>query len=526
MASLVVHGDLGLTGGQEPLARPIYVRPVLRPMEQGTLGPRELIPEDVLEVDLVHRMVRRILVGEGGEEPAAPQTLVVSFSVGDPSRLFDRQVSPLARLLDWLAWEHRVLFVVSAGNPGCASKLELSCSRDDLRRLGAAELRRHAWDAVTRHLHLRRLLAPAESINALTIGGEHSDGAGDYEMRSRLDPYGDDSSVRLPSPVTAFGAGVGRAVKPDLLYPAGRQLYQESHSTTESGVGLDLKSSTALPPGQRLASPGSIPGRTDQTRYLCGTSNSAALTSRAAALLYERLPMLLAVGPNVQLPERRFLVPLLKALLVHDASWGASRDLIEDLVAGTLGRRPTRADLGRFLGYGYPGDDRVLGCHEQRATLCGWGELEDGDGHVYRVPLPQSLSSKSVWRRLTVTLAWLSPINPADRRYRRAHLWFEPREVAERDDSTELLELQRCEADYWAANRGTVQHEIFEGERAAPFADDDELVMKVSCRAHAGDLPAPVPYALAVSLEVAPGVDVPIYEEMRVRLRTRAQIRP
>ena len=36
----------------------------------------------------------------------------------------------------------------------------------------------------------------------------------------------------------------------------------------------------------------------------------------------------------------------------------------------------------------------------------------------------------------------------------------------------------------------------------------------------------PIPYALAVSLEVAPGLDVPIYEEMRVRLRPRTRVRP
>jgi hypothetical protein len=145
---------------------------------------------------------------------------------------------------------------------------------------------------------------------------------------------------------------------------------------------------------------------------------------------------------------------------------------------------------------------------------------------VFRIPLPPSLQGQRVWRRLTVTLAWLSAINPFDRRYRRAHLWFEPKAGTGEPDTTRQLEVRRCEADNRAALRGTVQHEFFEGERAAVFTEDDELVIKVSCRAHAGDLAASVPYALAVSLEVAQGVDVPIYDEMRVRLRPRARIRP
>lgn len=527
MASLVVHGDLSQTGGQEPLARPVYLRPLLRAVDAGPLGVREAIPEDVLEVDLVHRAVRRILTGEGGEAPTAPETLVVSFSIGDPSRLFDQQVSPLARLIDWLAWRHGLLFVVSAGNPDCARRLELSCSREELRQLQSVELRRHIWQVIVEQSHLRRLLSPAESINSLTIGGEHSDGAGEYDPRGRLDPYGNDQAVRLPSPVTALGGGVGRSLKPDLHYPAGRQLYREGYSGSEAGVVLDMVRSLAIPPGHRAAVPGVQPGRTDQTQYLCGTSNAAALTSRAAAQLVERLPELFGGEPPMPLPERRYLVPLLKALLVHDASWGASQDVVRALTAADPSSNPDRMDLGRFLGYGFPEGNRVLGCHEQRATLCGWSELGDDEGHVYRIPLPQSLVAKRVWRRLTVTLAWLSPINPFDRRYRRAHLWFEPKAAIGRQGTSQVLAVERREADNRAATRGTVQHEIFEGDRATVFTEEDEIVIMVSCRAHAGDLDADsVPYALVVSLEVAPEVDVPIYEEMRVRLRPRAQVRP
>jgi hypothetical protein len=527
MASLIVQGDLAETAAMEPLQSPVYVRPVLRSVTAGPFGPRELIPEDVLEVDLVHRAVRRMLEGEEGHGPVAPRVLVVNLSVGDLSRPYERHVSPLARLLDWLSWKYGVLFVVSAGNPACSEKLELACSREELRSMEPEELRRCCWQALVEQAHLRRVLAPAESINALTLGGEQGDAVGPYEPRGRIDPLGVEDGSRLPSPVTAFGTGINRSIKPEIFAPSGRQLYRESYSTNDGRGVLERAEVTVLPPGQRSAAPGREPGRTDQTRYTCGTSNAAALTTRTAAQVLERLPDLLAAERLGFLPERKFLVPLLKALLVHGVRWGASRELLEGLLADEDGAgAPDRKALGRFLGYGFPEGDVLQGCHDQRATLCGWSELGDGDGHVYRIPLPSSLNGIRAWRRLTVSLAWLTPINPRDRRYRRAHLWFDPTASGKDDDSAKLLKIERREADSLAARRGTVQHEVFEGEKAAVFTEDDDLVLKVSCRADAGDLAESIPYALVVSLEVAPGLDVPIYDEMRVRLRPRARIRP
>ena len=46
----------------------------------------------------------------------APAVRVINLSLGNRFQPFDRELSPLARLLDWLAWKYKVLFVVSAGN--------------------------------------------------------------------------------------------------------------------------------------------------------------------------------------------------------------------------------------------------------------------------------------------------------------------------------------------------------------------------------------------------------------------------
>jgi hypothetical protein len=67
------------------------------------------------------------------------------------------------------------------------------------------------------------------------------------------------------------------------------------------------------------------------------------------------------------------------------------------------------------------------------------------------------------------------------------------------------------QADWHAVQRGTVQHEILEGEKAAAFIDGDNLEIQVNCRADAGVLEDMVPYALATTLEVAEEINIDIY---------------
>jgi hypothetical protein len=150
--------------------------------------------------------------------------------------------------------------------------------------------------------------------------------------------------------------------------------------------------------------------------------------------------------------------------------------------------------------------------------LIGASTLADDLAHIYAIPLPPSLSGERVWRRATITLAWSTPINPRHRNYRRGQLWF--------DVPTETLSVDRVNAQWQTVRRGTLQHEVMEGERAAAFADGDTLDIRVNCKADAGELTDEIPYALAVTLEAAPMIDVSIYEEIEARVRPRVAITP
>ena len=91
------------------------------------------------------------------------------------------------------------------------------------------------------------------------------------------------------------------------------------------------------------------------------------------------------------------------------------------------------------------------------------------------------------------------------------------------DGIEHLLEVYRREVDWQSAKRGTVQHEIFEGKMASVFTEDSEAFIQINCRADAGKLSDEVPYALAVTLEVAPEIGLPIYEEIITRVRPRVR---
>ena len=66
---------------------------------------------------------------------------------------------------------------------------------------------------------------------------------------------------------------------------------------------------------------------------------------------------------------------------------------------------------------------------------------------------------------------------------------------------------------------------IFEGEKVRGFVNNQRLSIKVSCKeGGTGKCVDQVPYALAVTLEVAEGLDVPIYQEIADRIRPKVEI--
>jgi hypothetical protein len=426
-------------------------------------------------------------------------------------------MSPVARLLDWLSLTYGVLFVVSAGNQSDA--LHLRISRTEFEAFDPPEQEMAVVRSLFADARNRKLLSPAESINGLTVGAVQYDSAQFAQVGNRFNPF----LQYLPSPVSAFGSGYRRAIKPDIVFLGGRVLYQEDlrSSRRDNYVIKPVEPSIRnTPPGNKTAIPARQSGSLEGIAYSCGTSNSAALISRAAGICYDSLQEIFSEQAT-EIDARFYEAPLLKAMLVHGCAWGDVGSQIGNLLRMPENNRQISGLVSKWMGYGVPQVDRVLDCTEQRATLLGFGQLSDGEAHVFRLPLPPSLGSRPEWRRLTVTMAWLSPISAGTQKYRTASLWFEVGGVAPAKDRKECC----SGTDGWrAVRRGTVQHEVFEGQRAEPFIDGDVIEIKVNCREDAGKIQSPVAYGLAVSLEVSEGVDIAVYNEIRTRIAPAIQI--
>ena len=497
MASLIAHGDLN--AAEAPLPSRIYVRPLLGPHQFFPTG--ECVPDGELLVDLVHRAFRRMFDGDGAQRPAAPSVRIVNLSIGDPGRVFVRRLSPLARLLDWLAYRYNVLILVSAGNHDLPTTVPAEALNDPV------ELSRHILTASRDNALLRRLFSPAEAVNVVTVGATHADSwPGDIPgtVLDAVDPH-------LPSPYAGAGSGYRRAVKPDILLPGGRRIYHKPPPGLTGHVPLEWAETAATGPGQRVAAPDTR-GGAGATAYTHGTSNATALGSRASAIVMRHLTHAQPEEGDNPFPDAQYHPVLTKALLVHATSWGQAYDTLRAQLDPGL----TRTRAAQFLGYGRLDLDRLAVASRGRATLLGADTISDQERHTYRFPLPAGLRATTDWRRLTVTLAWLSPITSRSQLHRTARLRVDPPRAE--------LNLERTEADRNGVRRGTVQHELLEGRNAAVYADDAHLTLNVDCRLDKPEAPhLPVRYALVVSLEVGLNVQTDIHAQVRQQLQSRAQ---
>jgi hypothetical protein len=503
MASLIIHGDLN--ANEPPISRRLYVRPVMRPVEG-----EERTPSDRLLVDVIHEAVRRIKVGDAGQPAVARGVVVINLSLGDATRPYTGTISPLGRLLDYLSYRYRVLFLVSAGN--ILDRLPVAAFNTSIEFDAATpEERENAiLAALNANKSQRTLFSPAEGVNSLTIGAAHSGSAFTGNLpNGRVDPFTDEE---LPNIVSAMGLGFKKVVKPELLFAGGRAPVR----LVASGAGISIAPMTVGAQffGLKAARPSRV-GGTRFEDFTFGTSVATALATRSAHRIHDVL-MDRNGGSNHADIDAAYAPLVLKALLVHGAQWGSKAAWLDTTFQpqGTGSHFARRDDITRLFGYGVPKIDRVLDCAENRATLLGVGSIDPESSLLYKIPLPDALDGVRVLRAVTITLAWFSPVNSRHQGYRMAAL-----EVSSGSDQKYWIAPQRSlQPTDKAIVRGTLFHEKRTGEAASVFVDDGHLLLRLSCRSAAGNLADTIPYALAISIEVGVDAGIPVYDQIRIRL--------
>lgn len=503
MASLIIHGDLSARGA--PLDRPLYVRPIMRPHDV-MVGHERVIPNQLL-TDLLHRAVKRIVEGDGDHGAAAPSVRIVNLSIGAEARALARRMSPVGRLLDWLAHSYNLLFIVSAGNHLDPITIPVGSATDaDAAR--SAVLRAIADGAL-----LRGILPPGDALNALTVGATHDDRLGHIDVPSTV---WDITDPGAPAHYGSTGPGVGRSVKPDIYHSGGRALYTRPVLGSDQGdVSIKLAPTAAHGPGLQVAAPGRG-GATDNTVFTVGTSNATALVSREASRLFDLLESGTFGSEDAALPDGQYHPLLVRALLAHASSWGDWDAMLRRELG--LNSQDARRRLTALLGYGQLDTDRLGTAATNRAVVLAGGHIARDERHTYELPLPPSLRARAEWHRFTITLAYSAPTVGQLGRYRGAKVYFAT-------PDTSLAGADRTDAEHNAVRRGSLQHEVVQGTRAMVFGDADAFPIHVECMDDAQHLRAgkTVRYALAVSIETAEQTSATIHDEVRARLRERAR---
>lgn len=509
MASLILHGDRNQS--EPSIGRPLYVRPIM--VTDALRG--EHTDQDRLLIDTIYRAVLR-MKGSEAEEAAAPSVFLVNLSLGDTRRPFTGVVSPLARLLDYLAEKYNLLFLVSGGNistplqiPGFSAWVPFESASEDNRT-------RAIIGGMNAAKYERTLLSPSESLNAITVGAQHHDNVTSRQGgHSAVDPFADSF---LPNVSSAMGLGYRRMIKPDIYFPGGREYVRMQSAGSELRVAISA-------PARLYGISGAVPdslgqGRLDQVAFTSGTSPATALATRACHRIFDSL-MDREGGSLLSEIDPSYYAVVTKALLVHTAQWNGNEDMLKDICGpGDKRRHVERAEnSARFIGFGTPIILHSLECAPNRATLVGFGSLLADTAHSYQIPLPGCLERVTDPRRLTVTVAWFSPIKSGHQSYRCARL-----EAAPIRQPLEVLGVERTKGQPADASvkRGTVFHERFDGAAAVPFVDDGFLALRVWCKEDSGiGEDVSIRYGIAVTIEA--GVTLPIYEEIQTKLRIRPQ---
>lgn len=502
MASLILHGDLPLN--LEPLSRQLYFHCLLCGTATSSV---ESTNKDRLIIGLLYEGLVSI---RENVSTATKDIFIVNLSLGDINRPFTGQMSAWARLLDYLSWKYDFLFIVSAGNIASPIALKKHSTPMSFKALALKDKRHSFIKAMESDISTRTIFSPAEAVNVLTVGASHSDGSKKIPNAFLVDPFESDN---FPSIISGLGLGYRRAIKPDILHCGGRAMV--TYST--GGKSLLFHPSSAVKYfGQEVAGVKSV----KSTTKLIGTSNSAALVTRAAIQIYDNLESLFAANRQFLVTKKQ-LPCLVKALLVHTAHWGDTGTFLESVVQPQGGRqwKSRRTNITRFLGYGTVDFSRILNCTEHRVTLLGTGAIAPDKAEIFEFPLPPSISGSKAIRRLTLTLTWTSPVRSGEQNYRAAILDIVPADKDGFPIGAPRIPSRQPPGD--VTRRGTVVHEIFEGKDAVPVVDGDKLRIRVECRTQGSGFADKVPYSVVVTFEVADVLKANIYQEIASRIAIR-----
>jgi hypothetical protein len=501
MTSLIVHGDLH--NHEASLSRKVVAVPVLT----ASLTGRETTPYGKLPIGVIYRSINSLL-NAGKTNAELANVTIINHSLCDTYSPFVRRPSPWGTLLDYFSHKYRLLFVISSGNIFESFPVPNYADLNAFQSADPSERQAALLNALHDSKATRGILSPAESINNLTVGALHADGGA---PSLSIDPY---PSLEMTNLASSIGFGVNRSLKPDIVEQGGR--FAAGCSNTASG-GIEVYAQAAPDLGHLVAAPSLIGELTHMART-AGTSNAAAIITRSCNQIADAVEDAYA-SEEIDWLTLKTRAAILKVLIAHGCGWGSIGQVLEDSYPPP-GWQKRRDTVAKFLGYGRPRLNRVVDGGENRITLLADDVIRHDKLHEYRVPLPSAMLNTRDVRSITITLAWSTPVIATSSDYRGVALALVDTEgKREFWDGVERI----LQPNGHTGNRGTLIHLTLEGKKLKKMAIEGGIYIGVQAMArHFSQMEADIPYALAVTLEMAQSQNTKIYAEVRSAIQARA----
>lgn len=449
------------------------------------------VPEEVLPENLIVRAVEDFVQRH--------RCRIFNISVENQLDRFrsGSHVGPMAAVLDDLAREYGVLFVIPTGNFHGGS-----VPQDWLAEYPGYLLHDDA-----------RLIDPGPSLNSVTVGSlARYDDAPYLRTTTAEQPI---ARTDQPSPFTRSGPGACGAIKPELVAHGG--------NLTFDVILRRRRDSAAL--GEVSTRHDYIGGNLLGQRW--GTSFAAPRITHLAGLLLA--------------DDRSRSANLLRALLIAHARWPATAAARMSAGGTDAAERSRRLDA---MGYGAPEEFGLLRSGEPLLSIVAEDQLGENTYHFYEVPLPDSfLEPGRRPRRITVALAHTPVVRRTRIDYRCSSLSFRvvrqdsidnvarifsrARTVEDQDDVEGELATQFVPGKQ-LRSRGSVQCGTWEirQTRAADWVGRSLfIVVERKVPAWAAGMVATEPYSLVVVLDDRERADVQLYTEVQATLQARERVR-